>query len=212
MSGNQKSSQQNEKQKEKQKEKQYIQTEQDVKLTFYSASAMIAVLVAAVTTVLSMVILAKPAYYVLESRAGGSNDELSLTLMEDYVFRGANADKLFGTSIAISALCAIATILTIVVIIRALDPLKKPSMLFAGSAFVADLAALIVYISSRISSFRIVDEYFADMPDDIIEATPKTGMYDYCFAAVIINAVVLIIMVIGVGTGRMKWDKNGKTC
>lgn len=182
----------------------------DVHMTFYTGTTMLAVLIAAVSSMLSFIYMGKPAFYIIKSYFGGAYNDEQCDYVKDFVFVNSEQDKIKALSIATAVLLLIATVLTILVVIKSVDALKKPALLVSVLAFVSSFVALIVDISSRISVSKTIDEYINGTNGQVAKDR-ILSMSDYAFFALIASVVCLFLMVIGVATGKAKWEKTGRT-
>lgn len=202
------------KKKEKQVENKNVTSQSistdDVHMTFYTGTTMLAVLIAAVSSMLSFIYVGKPSFYIIKSYFGGVYDDEQCDYVKDFVFVNSEQNKIKALSIATAVLLLIATVLTIFVVIKSVDALKKPDLLVSVFAFVASFAALVVDISSRISASKTVDEYINGVNGQVAKDR-ILSMSDYAFFALIASVICLFLMVIGVATGKAKWEKTGRT-
>lgn len=179
------------------------QAQPDAKLTAYTASAMLTILVSAAATAIAMVMLGKPAYYVMEASYGKGNDPSIIDMLGQFAFEAENSTKLVTLFVVVSILIGISAVLSLIVVIRAVDPAKKPSVILGLIAFVAGAAAMLVLLYGR--------SFAAGLSAvDFVEKSPMFGIYDILFIAVIVNTVFLLINTGASALGLARWKKDGK--
>lgn len=179
------------------------QAQPDAKLTVYTASAMLTILVSAAATAIAMVMLGKPAYYIMEASYGKGNNASIIDTLGQFAFEAENNTKLVTLFVIMSILIGISAFLSLVSVIRAMDPIKKPSILLSVIAFAAGAAAMIIFLYDR--------SFAAGLSTvDFIEKSPMFGIYDILFIAVIANTAFLLINTGASALGLARWKKDGK--
>ena len=183
---------------------------EDIHLTLYTASTMIGVLISAVTTVLAFIMVAKTDFYIVKSQFGGLYDDDTLDLVKSFVFNSEETSRLTTYSVIIAVLCVLTSILTLVVVIKSIDPLKKPAFCLSLIALTMAVAAMVVDILLRVYYMGIIDTYVSEF-EGAFDTDGMLAMNDFSFIAVIINTIGILFMVIGVAVGKKKWKETGKT-
>ncbi|MGN0436156.1 MAG: hypothetical protein ACI4D8_05985 [Wujia sp.] len=181
---------------------------QDPKLTLYTASAMLAALVASLATVISFILLGNSGFYVTEAYFGGEFESEIIELFVDSLFDTSQSSKIFGLLLAAAILTALSALFTIFITIRAIDPLKKPLMIPGIIASVLSLGAIIMHAVTRGFVADCIDQYEVNFGLEA-ETSHLFNLFDYCLVGVILNTVILVVMVIGIGVGLLRWEKNG---
>lgn len=173
------------------------------KLTVYTVSAMLALLGAATATVMSMIMMAKPVSYVVDGYYGEIADLYWLDALQNYVLSEKAQSHITTMFTIIAVLIIVATILTLVDIVKALNPKNKPALLLSIVSFVASVAAVIIYIYT----YGYADERFEL---SVYEYGEYFGIYKILFIGLVVNAVFMLVNVIGNAVGFSKWKKTRK--
>ncbi len=182
-------------------------TEQSEQLSVYTVTAMLEVLIAAATTVLAMVIWAKPAYYLLEALFVKQYDKASLDILDYFYFVDTDVLKYAEAfMLAANILLALATILAVIVVVRAIDSSKKPYIWMNVVGFVFSCAALVLFICS---GYRIMQEINGHEYLSTLEQDPSFTIYVGCFVVMIVNIVGALANIFASMTGLKKWKKQG---
>lgn len=188
----------------KSEKKQYTYEPQEApKLTLYTAFSMLAVLVGAVATAMSMIMLAKPVEYITYSYYGGYEDLLFINMFKNEVLSTNTQSRITTMFTVIAILVVVATILALVDVVKALSPKNKPGLLISIMSFVASAVALGLYIYESI----YVDGKFDVYP---VEYDPLFNIYKWLMVGLIANAVLMLANVIGNAVGYSKWKKTRK--
>lgn len=189
----------------------------DLKLGFYSGSALIATVMAIANAVLAFIFSARAERFFIVSKMGAAlNNEKSLSvdyLIDLYVDMIFEHDK--GNNFAIRAyisavLAAITVILFLVVISRITNPIKKPALVPAVTAVVFSAGALIVHL--------LAGDYAEDCFDkaarviNVMDFTDKYTytVYDYSLIGCIVNLVTCVVAMAAVIAAFRKYKKEGK--
>ncbi len=187
--------------------KEEEKTEQSEQLSVYTVAAMLEVLIAAATTVLAMVIWAKPAYYLLEALFVKQYDKASLDILDYFYFVDTDVLKYAEAfMLAANILLALATVLAVIVVIRAIDSSKKPYIWMNVAGFVFSCAALVVFICS---GYRIMQEINGHEYLSTLEQDPSFTIYAGCFVVMIVNIVGALVNIFASMTGLKRWKKQG---
>ena len=174
------------------------------KLTAYTVVAMLASLIAAGATALAMVVLAKPVYYAAEAYFGDSLDSVYFDMMAQ-LMADNEYDKLFiGLLSGAAVALAIAAIISLVGVVKAINPDNKPAVIMSVVSFVLAGIAIGLYIGATI--------YMNDKMGQIgFEKQSVFSLYTGYFAALIANAVILLCNIFAALSGKSRWKKDGKT-
>lgn len=173
------------------------------KLTIYTVAAMFAALVAAGTTAFSMVILAKPINYAADSFFGDRLDSIYYDMVSEIMIE-EGYDKLFvGLLAGAAAALVITAILSLVTVIRAVNPENKPYILMNTAAFVLSGIAVALYFGAT--------SYINDKMGILgLENSPDFGIYRGYMVMLIVNTVILLGSILATMSGRARWKKDGK--
>jgi hypothetical protein len=167
---------------------------------------MVNVIVAAVTTVLAMVVYAKPFYYYLQTVYGGLS-EYDLEYTEAMALSDADYTRIDTLFLLAALPVLVATVLALVNVATATNPEKKPAFIPAIIGFVLSAAgaALYIYGTFYIKGLLVDNPYV-----DGVELMYRFALFGGCFIAIIINAVLAFINIFSVKSGRNKWKETGR--
>lgn len=194
---------------EKTEKKMDEKPEQSEQLSVYTVTAMLEVLIAAATTVLAMIIWAKPAYYLLEALLIKQYDKSSIDILDYFYFVDTDVLKYAEAfMLAADILLALATILAVIVVVRAIDSSKKPYIWMNVVGFIFSCAALVLFICS---GYRIMQEINGHEYLSTLEQDPSFTIYAGCFVVMIVNIVGALVNIFASMTGLKKWKKQGTT-
>lgn len=194
---------------EKTEKKMDEKPEQSEQLSVYTVTAMLEVLIAAATTVLAMIIWAKPAYYLLEALLIKQYDKSSIDILDYFYFVDTDVLKYAEAfMLAADILLALATILAVIVVVRAIDSSKKPYIWMNVVGFIFSCAALVLFICS---GYRIMQEINGHEYLSTLEQEPSFTIYVGCFVVMIVNIVGALVNIFASMTGLKKWKKQGTT-
>lgn len=168
---------------------------------FYTGSVLVSILIAAATTVFTFIFTAKPVMTIIEEWFG-VDDRLINEFYRLSIFTQADADRQLAFAWVVAGLSVVVTVLMIFITIISTNRLKKPPLLMGIISFVISLAMVIVNISARISADKL-------LKDCAFESSRVPNLYDYCMIAVIVNCIAQLVCVIGIGVGKIKWDREG---
>lgn len=183
--------------------------EQSEQLSVYTVTAMLEVLIAAATTVLAMIIWAKPAYYLMEALFVKQYDKSSIDILDYFYFADTDVLKYAEAfMLAADILLALATVLAVIVVVRAIDASKKPYIWMNIAGFVFSCAALVLFICS---GYRIMQEINGHEYLGTLEQNPSFTVYAACFVVMIVNIVGALVNIFASMTGLKKWKKQGTT-
>lgn len=194
---------------EKTEKKMDEKPEQSEQLSVYTVTAMLEVLIAAATTVLAMIIWAKPAYYLLEALLIKNYDKSGIDILDYFYFVDTDVLKYAEAfMLAANILLALATILAVIVVVRAIDSSKKPYIWMNVVGFIFSCAALVLFICS---GYRIMQEINGHEYLSTLEQEPSFTIYAGCFVVMIVNIVGALVNIFASMTGLKKWKKQGTT-
>lgn len=178
------------------------QDQTDAKLTVYTASAMLTILISTAAMIVAMVMLAKPAYYVMEANYGSGNDTYTIDMLSQFIFEDEYNTKLVVLFVITSILICVSALLSFINLIRSMNPVKKPSLPLVVAAFVCATAAMVVFFINK--------TYAADMDTvDFMDKSPMFNIYGGLLIAVIANTAFMFINILGTAFGLSKWKKDG---
>ena len=187
--------------KEQKNEIKY-EAQPDVRLTPYTAIAMLVVLVSGAATVLGAVLTAKPFYYWLQTIY---QDTLGIAGVESLseAFEEDLSSKVMPFLIISVVLVAISTIISLVVIIRSMNPEKQPKPMISIISLIVSLGAIVffaigtrnLYVNSELVGF---------------ERKVVFTLYIGVAVAYILNAVAMIANIIGNYMGLSRFKKDGR--
>lgn len=173
------------------------------KLTVYTISAMLALMGAAAATVSAMIMMAKPVTYVVDSYYGASFDLYWLDAIQRYVLSEDAQSHITTMFTIIAVLVIVATIFTLIDVVKVLNPKNKPALIMSVLSFCASAAALIIYLYT----YGYADERFEL---SVYEYDEYFGIYKILFIVLAVNAVLMLINIIGNAIGFSKWKKTRK--
>jgi len=176
---------------------------QELKLTAYTTVAMFAVLIATAASALSMIILAKPVHYLIDSRIGGIVDEMTIDSMAMFL-KEDELDKFFKRMLIIMAVITIiVALISFVNVIRSMNPSLKPNIILNIIAFALSVVALILYFVAA-----------NDMSGELTKLLPETskvfGMFNYLMIGLIANVAILLVNIFTSLIGMSRWERDGK--
>ena len=172
-------------------------------------TAMLEVLIAAATTVLAMIIWAKPSYYLMEALFVKQYDKSSIDILDYFYFVDTDVLKYAEAfMLAADILLALATVLAVIVVVRAIDASKKPYIWMNIAGFVFSCGALVLFICS---GYRIMQEINGHEYLSTLEQNPSFTVYAACFVVMIVNIVGALVNIFASMAGLKKWKKQGTT-
>lgn len=182
-------------------------TEQSEQLSVYTVTAMLEALLAAATTVLAMVVWAKPAYYLMEALFLKPYDKESIEILDYFYFVDTPILKQAEEFMLVAdILLALGTISAVVIVIRAIDSSKKPYIWLNIAGFVFSVAGLVFFIISGSQILQEINghEYLSTLPQET-----SFNIYVGCFVASIVNVVGSLINIFASMSGLKKWKEQG---
>lgn len=176
----------------------------DVQLTPYTLIAMLAIAVSGGVTALAGMILAKPFFYFFDMIYRGEMDKSMIEVLSDVLLQNAGVDSKIKVFLIISVvIVGIATIISLVDMIRAMNPEKKPLPIIAIMALVVSiLSATLFVVATKI------------MYDNCDFASVNKGFSFNLYVGVMIahvcNIIIMIANIIGNRNGLKRFEKDGK--
>ncbi len=190
--------------KKQTEKKQYTYEPQEApKLTVYTLCSMLAVLVGAVATAMSMIMLAKPVEYVVYAYYGGYQEELFINMFKNEALSTNTQADITKMFTVIAVIVVVATVLALIDVVKVLSPKNKPALFLSVLSFIASAVALGLYIYESIR----IDGKFDVYP---VEYEPLFNIYKWLMVGLIVNVVFMLANVIGNATGYSKWKKTRK--
>lgn len=186
---------------------------EQLNLTPYTAIYMLATLVAAATVMLSMVMLAKPEIYFLESMIGTGmdNGDIGGTFYLHFsikIYEIVGKGQVYGAYISVAVLSLVTLVLTMIGMSRATKPDRKPLVILDIIATICALAAILLFIfeGRHLYDFMLKDEL-----GGMIACEPIWGVYRILYVLLVCNVIFVIANVV-MGTIALKrWNKTGTT-
>ena len=178
------------------------QAQPEVKLTAYTFIAMITIAVSAAATALGAIILAKPVYYGMEMIYYESVDPVLLELLVPTLF-GDNENKIKLLLTIAVALTAVSAIISLVDMIMAMAPEKKPKPCLAWVSLLLAIGAAIVFV---VATMKI---YATGESEGILEGV-RFNVYMGATIAYGCNVIIMIANIVGNHIGLARYKKNGK--
>ncbi len=175
----------------------------DVTLTAYTFIAMLVIAVSAAATALGAIVSAKPIYYGMDMMYGKDTEVDLVEILSQALFEGG-PDKKIKIMIIIAAVAtAITALVSLVVMIRAMAPEKKPLPILSWINLVLSIAVAVVF---ALATKEIYDTGLFNP----IQRQFNFNIYVGAAIGYGVNVLFMIANVIGNYMGLKKFKKNGK--
>ncbi len=188
-----------------QPKKQEIKYEeqQDVTLTMYTLLAMLAIAASGVATALAGAIWGNPIEYGVTAVYKKVMDPALIEIIAQALFEGELGANIKTILLVSVILVGVAAVISLVDMIRAMAPDKKPMPLLSWLALVFSVAAVVLYI---IGSKMIYDNCsFSDFEKGL-----SFNIYVGAAIAHGVNLVFMIANIVGNYMGLKRFKKDGK--
>ena len=186
---------------EKKNEIKY-EAQPDVQLTPYTAIAMITILVAGIVTAMGAIVIAKPIYNFLLSIYSEIDPGL-VEVLAEALFEGELGNKINVILTVSVVMAGISAVISLIAMIRAMNPNKKPLVILTWVALIFAVAAIVLYV---VGSKMIYDN--CDFADFVKKIT--MNIYVGAGIAYIVNLLFMIINIVGHYMGLSRYKKDGK--
>lgn len=185
------------------KSKIEYQEQPDVHLTFYTLIAMLAIAVSGAVTALAGAISANPVLSGLEVMYGGTLDPGLIEVLSQALFEGEIGAGIRAIFIASVVVAGVAAVMSLIDMIVAMNPEKKPKTIITWVALVFAVAAFVLYV---VGYKRIYDNgAFSDL-----ERGFRINLFTGVGIGHIVNIVFMIANIVGNYIGLNKFKKDGK--
>lgn len=192
-----------EKKQEKENSKISNQPEQ-ITLTPYTGVYMIVTLIAAATAMLSMIMLAKPAFYFLQDMIGTAMDDIFYDLFSEIIYFEIGEAQVYGIYIMIAVLSLGTAVLTMIGLMKAMKPDNKPALVLNVVSVICAIAAIISFICEGKHLYKFVDTFG-------VANEPIFGVYKVLYILLICNIVAMVINALMNFIVYKRWSKTGRT-
>ncbi len=175
----------------------------DVTLTAYTFIAMLVIAVSAAATALGAIVLAKPIYYGMDMMYGKDTEPDFIEVLSQALFEGG-PDKKIKIMIMISVVATVITaLMSLVVMIRAMSPEKKPLPVISWINFVLSVVAVVLF---ALATKEIYDTGLFNP----IQRQFNFNIYVGAAIGYVANVLFMIANIVGNYLGLKKFKKNGK--
>lgn len=175
----------------------------DVTLTAYTFIAMLAIAVSAAATAIGAIVSAKPIYYGMDMMYGKTTAAELVEILSQALFEGG-PDKKIKIMIIISVVATVITaVMSLVVMIRAMAPEKKPMPILSWISLILSVATVVLF---ALATKEIYDTGMFTQ----IERKFNFNIYVGAAIGYAVNLIFMIVNVIGNYMGLKKFKKNGK--
>lgn len=186
------------------------ENQKELKLSFYSLSVILAVVVSTVNTVITFINTAKADYYYLLSKIGsgmGENKDLYMELYTALIFDDGGSDVMMKRAYIVAILSAVSTVLLIIALAKVPRQEKKPSIIMTLLALILSAGAVVAFFFLR--------DYASDCYEKALDIYQLNGkrqfsLHDYCFIGCIANTVCSLLAFVGTFTAALKYKKENK--
>ncbi len=182
---------------------EYVQPEQ-INITMYTLVTMIVTLVNTAFAIVTMVLNGRPVYYFLEGMVGDSLNFYSYEMAELLLYEIVDEGKVNGLFLGMAAFGIITAIVSIVGLVRAMNPETKPMVLPYVISLVSAIAVIPLY-------FYTDDFLYENLLKVVVVNEPRVGLYDFVLITAIVNIVAVIAGIVAALSGLKRWKETGRT-